>query len=641
MIQGLGRHLKDRKVLQWLLAYLAGAWLVLQVTDILGDQFSWPLGLQRAITITLGVGAVLTAVLAWYHGEEGRQRVTGTELIMLAVVLALGGGALALLAPEGDIESLPELASADLPSLAVLPFVHRSGDEGDEFFTAGIHDEILTRVFNVNGIRVISRTSVEAYRDTDMTVPEIARELGVQYIAEGAVQRAGGRVRITAQLLDGQRDEHLWADSFDRETSMENLLAVQTEIAAAIAGAVGARLTPREVELVSAEPTDDLQAYEYFLQARALPTRRSADAAREAEGLLERSVESDPDFVDAWVSLARLRAWMTWGWFDVFFDEKSEPAGEALERVEALRPDADQTHVARAIYTFYADPGGTYDEALLHFEAADRIVDEEDLYVYADLLRRTGRWDESLQVMRRMVSTNPRSREAIGLLGSTLVRLRRYEEGRLLLERAIDLDPGPGLGIHTARFHAAFSVLGDTTDLQRLIEESLIQTTGRWASYLRRDYTPSLSVPRGSVFTIFNGWRRTPQLWLDPSVRPFYGDSLRAMAADDFLIPSPIPRGRAYAALSLAAALDGQRDEAIRQGQLSLEALPISEGAIEATEFHHVVSIAYVIVGEAERAIDLLEELLAVPSTVYETWLRFDPFYDALRGNARFQRLVS
>jgi TolB-like protein len=233
-------------VVQWGLAYAAGAWALLQVIGFLADAFHWHDSTKQVAAIALAIGLPIALALAWYHGDRGQQRVSGAELAILSVMLVLGGGILWLYgqrdtrvpAASGTPAAptaAPSSSSApadERPSIAVLPFENRSDQQKDAFFVDGIHDDILTQLSKVSALKVISRTSVERFRNTEIPIRDIAGQLGVKSILEGGVQRAGDRVRINVQLIDAGTDAHLWAESYDRELTAANIFAIQSEVAA-------------------------------------------------------------------------------------------------------------------------------------------------------------------------------------------------------------------------------------------------------------------------------------------------------------------------------------------------------------------------------------------------------------------------
>ena len=257
-MNGFFQRLRQRKLVQWTLAYIAAAFALLQGTDIVAQRFGWPEQTMRFVIIALSIGLFVTLVLAWYHGERGAQRVTGTELLILALVLAVGSGFLWRFAGAtrdrvvrpGDNDGPRSVASLPIPekSIAVLPFENLSSDKENAYFVAGIQDEILTKLAKIGALKVISRSSTQQYQSKPGNLPEIARLLGVTHILEGSVQKAGPLVHVNVQLIKAATDEHLWAESYDR--TLDNIFGVEGEIARLVAEALHAK----KLALVTAVP---------------------------------------------------------------------------------------------------------------------------------------------------------------------------------------------------------------------------------------------------------------------------------------------------------------------------------------------------------------------------------------------------
>jgi TolB-like protein len=311
--ENIWTSLRRRKVVQWGLAYAAGAWALLEVLGFATDAFAWPAITKPLAMLGLAVGLPIVVALAWYHGDRGQQRVTGHELAVLTLLLFLGGGLLWLYAKRSAptastvaaVNPAPTLAATDArPSIAVLPFENRSREADDVFFVDGIHDDILTQLSKVSALRVISRTSVEQFRDTKLPMKAIAEQLGVARILEGGVQRAGERVRIHVQLIDAASDAHLWAKKYARELTAANIFAIQTEIATAIAGELKATLTPAERARAKIVPTQNLAAWEAYQLGKQLMAKRSSAGIGDAQQLFREALDLDPKFALAHVGLA-------------------------------------------------------------------------------------------------------------------------------------------------------------------------------------------------------------------------------------------------------------------------------------------------------------------------------------------------
>ncbi|UCC83777.1 MAG: tetratricopeptide repeat protein [Gemmatimonadota bacterium] len=427
-MNSLLKRLKERKLFQWALAYLAGAWLVLQAMEVTAEPFGWPLALQRGVTILLVVGFFVALVVAWYHGEKGRQRASGPELLMIAVLLGIGAAVVSLLGPEGREvtpaeDEAPTLAvEDDRPSIAALPWTNRSGREEDLYFTDGIHDEILTRLSKLSGLRVISRQSVMQFRDSPRTMGEIAEALRVRYVLEAGLLRAQDNVRITVQLIDAHMDAHVWAETYDRPLSIENLLDIQTDIATQIAAELEAVLTPEEQQRVAARPTDNLAAYELYMLGRYhFNTRLTAwrDGLERAAEFYGRAIEADSGFALAYSGLAILCGSRPYFWS---FDPDASPSARRWEIEAADSISAWAAHRAVALDSASAEAHTALGTVLTYVEHDWEEAEREFLtaiqlnpgYVtahnfYGDLLMFRRRWDEAIPVKAKALELDPLS----------------------------------------------------------------------------------------------------------------------------------------------------------------------------------------------------------------------------------------
>ena len=312
-------ELKRRNVFRVAVAYGVIAWLLAQVADLAFDNFGAPEWVAKSVLFVLILGFPLAIFFAWAFEltPEGVKREkdvdrtqsitsqTGRKLDFVIIgVLVVAVGFLLFdrfLAPD-PIDTEVTRTQQGL-SLAVLPFENRSNRDEDEFFTEGIHDDLLTTIANIGSMKVISRTSVMEYKGTTKKIPEIARELGVANILEGGIQRAGNQVRINVQLIDAATDEHLWAQIYDRELSAENLFEIQTEVSQAIANALHAALSPDEQQRLARVPTENLEAYELFMRGRQEWMARTAESTSNAVEFFQRAIDLDPEYAEAWAGL--------------------------------------------------------------------------------------------------------------------------------------------------------------------------------------------------------------------------------------------------------------------------------------------------------------------------------------------------
>ena len=446
---GAWAKLRRGKVVQWGVAYVAGGWALLQGVGFLVDTFHWPDAIKQVATLVLLVGLPIVLVLAWYHGDRGQQRFTTAELVILTLLLAAGSGVLSVYerrsepAPAdttgGAAMPVTTRSGEDRPSIAVLPFENRSRLEDDAFFVDGIHDDILTQLSKVSAFKVISRTSVEQFRDTRLPTKTIAGQLGVTTILEGGVQRAGDRVRINVQLIDAKTDAHLWAEIYDRELTAANIFAIQSEVAAAIAGALKATLTAGEKARVEAAPTQNLEAWEAYQIGRQRLAKRTSESLADAEQFFRKSIGLDPDFALAYVGVADtllLRLGYT-----------GFPQAETLERAEAVVTEA----LAREPNLSEAVAGAAYIALIREDYAAAESgflrsieLSPSSAKAYQGCSRLyglMGRNNDSLRYAERAAELDPLSVILNVNLGRALERVGRFGDALARYRKAIEIDP--------------------------------------------------------------------------------------------------------------------------------------------------------------------------------------------------------
>jgi TolB-like protein len=467
-------ELKRRNVFRVGVAYLIGAWLLIQVADILLDNIDAPAWVLQIIFVVLLVGFFIALFLAWVFEvtpegvkrdsmdvSDQPRRMQSRQKLNIAIVVLLMAAVAYLLVdkfflasapiqepeitvsestvinPEG--ESAPE--EDKRPSIAVLPFNNRSKLEDDVFFVEGIHDDLLTNLARIGDLKVISRTTVSQYASTDKTLPEIAAELDVAHIMEGAVQRSGDTVRINVQLIRADTDEHVWAEIFDRQLTAGNLFAIQSEISGQIARTLKSALTPEEQKRINDRPTENLAAYNAYLRGRQELARYSSAGADQSLVEFRQAVELDPNFALAWASLARSALQ---GLFlsDMNRDEALEITREAANRAIALNDQIAEAHLARAalIGLERATWVPEYEEALLRaIELGPGLA--YAWYQYSQFLSgRNTRKSEALVAAQRAAELDPLSTSIRNRLIQALAGLGRFQEAEQQLDNLIQLD---------------------------------------------------------------------------------------------------------------------------------------------------------------------------------------------------------
>jgi TolB-like protein/Tfp pilus assembly protein PilF len=655
------QRLKQRKLVQWGVAYVAAGFALLQGIDIVAQQFAWTEGVRRGITLALVVGFFVILVLAWYHGERGAQRVSGTELIILAVLLAIGGGGIwrysAARAASAKIETndgATTVASRSVfaKSIAVLPFENLSHDPDNAYFADGIQDEILTRLAKIGDLKVISRTSTQRYTTSPDDLPKIAQQLGVAHMLEGSVQKAGEQVRVTVQLIRAASDSHLWAETYDRK--LTDIFAVESEVAEKIAHSLQLQLSGAEKEAVSAKPTDNPEAYEDYLRGLALwnSLTTSPQVMEKNVLYLDRAVQLDPEFGLAWATLSAVHTF-------IYAEYERTPqrlgqAKAALDNALRLNPDSGETQFALGMYRYrgLAD----YDGALSAFEkararAANRV---ESIEFSAYVKRRQGKWDEALALHRESLQLDPRNPILLSEAALTNRAVRNFREAGELVDRALELEPtSSNLVAQKAEIRRA---QGDLTGATQLIERMPLD-------------------PKDA--TVFGAHVRG---WM---VEGKYGkaiDALRkVLAAPDDLSREFTPNYRAWLGIveSLAGHTDARVDlaraheelTALRAGgdkgprivrDLILAAgflhdkaaverhasevqKEIQNDAVDGPGFEAALAMARAQLGEKDAAIASVAHLLETYGEVSLTpaLLRLDPLWNPLRSDPRFLKLAN
>ena len=299
-------RLTRRKVVQWGIAYAAGAWGFLQGLAYVSSLLSWPAQLQRLTGLALLIGLPIVLVLAWYHGDRGHRHVTRTELTVLTLLFLLGGGLFWRYQHAGDTTmvaappspSMPAAVAADDHSIAVLPFVNMSSDKEQEYFSDGLSEELLNLLAQVPQLRVIARTSSFSFKGKEVDVATIAKTLNVANVLEGSVRKSGDTIRITAQLIRAADSSHLWSRTYDRQ--MTDVFKVQDEIAAAVVDELKIKL----LKVAPKRPVTDPQAYAFFLQGREVMRQFNPEAIEQAIALYKQALSIDPAYAPAWDGLA-------------------------------------------------------------------------------------------------------------------------------------------------------------------------------------------------------------------------------------------------------------------------------------------------------------------------------------------------
>ena len=551
---------------------------------------------------------------------------------------------------------IPSLATEK--SLAVLPFENLSPNPEDAYFAEGIQEEILTRLAKVTDLKVISRTSTQRYRSKPGNLSEIARQLGVENVVEGSVQKVANHVRVNAQLINARTDSHLWAESYDRE--LTDVFGVESEIAKGIAESLQAKLTNHEVQTLTAKPTNKPEAYDVYLQGVAFQGRigQSTHLALKAIGCFERAVQLDPNFAVAWARLSRAYSYL---YFQRIDGARPDAAKDALEHAQKLQLNSPETLLATGYYQYWVLRD--YGLAKATFHLVNKLVpgNSEVAWALSAVNRRDGNWNESLASVEQGLDRDPRNGELTTTAAWSYAMLRQFPTALKLYDRATDIianDPdliSLKAGIYQAQ--------GDLKQASELLAEITAETPFDNAFFvkvsqlrLERNYPEAvrlLQVRLAQFHFTSEFIKGSTEVYLAIAQR-LAGDTTGAKATAerahetlDQLCKKQPDNSNFAAWLALSSAQLGEKQLALNEAQRAMMLLPITKDAVDGPGAEENMALIQAIFGENSLAIATLTRLLQMPmqSELYgpmpltSAFLRLDPLWDSLRGDPAFRKL--
>jgi TolB-like protein/Flp pilus assembly protein TadD len=649
-------ELKRRNVFRVGAAYLVASWVIAQVADLVLDNVDSPEWLMQAILVVLAVGFFVALIFAWAYEltSEGLKREyevdrsqsithqTGQKLnraiigvLILAIVLLISER-IGLFGGAAEVDPAP----ADVQkSVAVLPFANRSPDVSDTYFVDGIHDDVLTQLSKIQDLKVVSRTSVERFRGTTLGIPEIGATLGADAIIEGAVQRSGDRVRITVQLIRAQTDDHIWAETYDREISAANIFAIQSEIAVAIAKQLKARLTDAEQAELSALPTESFAAYDLYLQGVELARQWDLDAFDRAADLFRSALDIDPDYARAYAGLC-----------DVFLKNYR------YTRNTSMVPRA-QSYCERALQI---------DDSL--FEVRMSL---------GNLHMATGKYDLAGAQFLKAIESEPESDSAYRRLGRSYTERQMESEAEEALLHAIEIAPAEADNHDAlAHFHYVFGrfpqAIAAYEEAIRLNPEEPAHYLGLGASkYLSGDFAgteaawrksialdenqPTLLYNMGTVFFFEQRFEDALEMYLRASeLRPedqvtwgAIGDAYRFISGKQAESAAAYEKAITLAErnyqvnpndLEVVSALSRFYATANRPDKAEEFIAVALEMSSEDMYMWYDISLAYLALGRVDDCIDAIEQLIAWGYS--RDLLSGDLMFSEIAGDPRFVALL-
>jgi TolB-like protein/Tfp pilus assembly protein PilF len=591
-----------------------------------------------------------TGVIA--RGKKWVQR-NPTSALLTASLIALAAAA-------GWIIWKSELVRHPLATgIAVLPFENLSEQREDAAaFVDGVQDDILTKLARIADLKVISRSSVMEYREK-RNVRQIGNDLRVSHVLEGSVRRIGTRLRMNAQLIDTRTDTHVWVEQYDRD--LNDLFAIQSEIAQKIAGQLRAKISPAEKLAIERKPTGDLLAFELYSRAISLtPLSRGgiADSGQQID-LLNGAVARDPSFFEAYCALAVAHDQIYFFGYD-HTPTRLALAEVAIQNAFRIRPNAGEAHRERAqhLYNGYLD----YDGALAELEVArQRLPNDPRIFRLTGYIqRRQGHWEESIRYLERALELDPRNRNTLENLGNSYGGLRRYAAQKSNFDRILAIEPND-LTAKAERAYVEVNWKADTGPLRQLIDDiratnpaAMPQIAPSWldCALAERD----VAAAREALLASDEGPLgvdavRFPRPFVEGVIARMANDEHKAQLAftaaraeqEKIVLPQP-DYGPAWCVLGVIDAALGRKEDALREGRRAVELLPVEKDSVNG--LHMIVHLAMIAawVGEKDLACEQLAKAIRYPmypSDVSYGELKLMPWWDALRGEPCFEKIVN
>src|SRR6266566_3826564 len=585
--------------------------------------------------------------------------VLSVAVLLFAVALAVSFSTFFHRASPPTTRNLSEIATPILGnSIAVLPFQNLSDEKQNAYFADGVQDEILTNLARVADLKVVSRTSTMQYKTgAQRNLREIAKTLGVSHVVEGSVQRSGGRGRVSVQLIDARTDGHLWAETYDRDIA--DVFAIENELAEQIVAKLKSKLSPQEKAAIEEKPTADLAAYDLYSRARDLIDQSVFNPGNdlfEAVGLLEQALKRDPSFALGYYQLAHAHDQLYVRALD-HTSERLNLADAAIQSLRRLRPDSGEAHLALAKHLYWGHLD--YDRAREELSLAKKTLPNDPLpFVLAGYIdRRQGRWAESTKNLERASELDPQNPRVLQQIAYSYYLLRRYADEARALDRAIAVTPKEAV-LHASRAEVELDWHADTGPLLSAIEaiaaddpREFKNIAELWllGSLCKRDFDSALralgALPAAGCYQDAIPF---PRPWCEGVVAQLRGDKATAHAAFTItrteaakLVAEQPDYPEGLCVLGMADAALGYKEDAIREGRRAVELLPVTKDSSVGALLVKNLALIYAWTGEKDLAFEQLTIAAKLPGFLSYGELRLHPYWDPLRGDPRFEKIVA
>ncbi|HCP90493.1 MAG TPA: hypothetical protein DIT76_00365 [Spartobacteria bacterium] len=668
-------ELKRRNVYRVAVAYAVVAWLLIQAASILFPTFEAPMWMMKVLVALIALGFPIALILSWAFEitpegivraedvdlSKSIARKTGRKITAGVVVIAMIALGLMVFRFVGKNTALEQRATSILlKSIAVLPFENLSANQENAFFADGVQNEILTDLAKIADLKVISRTSVMQYKNaTARNVREIAQQLGVAYVLEGTVQRAANRVRVTAQLIDARTDAHRWAQQYDRP--IDDVFAMQSEIAKTIADQLQVRLSPNEKAAIDVRPTRDLEAFDIYLQAKELintfhDTPDWKETLLKAVRLLDEAISRDGNFALAYCWAAQAHTALYWFGLDHTPARLAQAKANA-QKALVLAPDLGEAHLAQALVYYHGNRD--YVRAREELAIARRTIpNNAEVYSITSWIDgRQGQWEEAVKNQEKAAELDPRNSKILNALAVLYDVLRRYDQEEVVFDRAIAANPSSTayfqmmraeIELEKGNIKTARSGL-DSLPAGYDPDGAVTSTRINLALYARDPAAAAKILAASKLEELVGGaGSLLPRNWFEALIARAQGDAQKtreAFSAARLKMEAKLhdqpDDGVLLAMLGLIDAGLSRKQEALAEGLRAVELRPISNDAVDGAAVIANLAMIYTWVGDIDSAIERLAFLAKTPGGPDYGQLKFDPVWDAVRGDVRFTKIVA
>jgi TolB-like protein/Tfp pilus assembly protein PilF len=678
-------ELKRRNVYKVAVAYAIVGWLLIQIATQVFPFLEIPTWVVRLVIALVTIGFPIALIIAWAFEAtpEGIKRTAEADalpaggnknrtwicVVVVGAAFSIGlffMGRYSAQRRSSAESGRPPATAESLPakSIAVLPFQNLSEEKANAYFAEGIQDEILTKLAAVRDLKVISRTSTAKYQSKPDNLKTVAQELGVSSILEGAVQKAGDKVRVNVQLIDARADTHLWAKSYDRD--LKDVLSVESEVAGEITEALKANLSPSESHVLAAASTHDAEAHDLFLRGEY--ERRQAESTLDAgtfdraDAFYRQALERDPNFAEAAAGLAYARLYRHW-FISPLTPRELEEVKSIIDRTLRLAPDSPEAHVARGVFFYWGHR--EYEKALAEFTRALELQpNNANAQQFCGWVhRRRGEWERALADVKRAEELDPRDSQIPASTSGIYVALRLWKDGERAALRALALDPHNTVGARML----AMTRLNGTGDINsaRRAFDGFVQDDRLGSLSYQGDVTAILGmrvyldvVERrfNDAFQVFekemgggNPGRlqqlagRAALRVLEGQTEPAKSAGAEAQALLEARFKERPDDTYGMTQLSWVYLALGRDADALRLARKAADSMSIERDSLTGAYFQTGLAQIEAHAGAPEEAVRRLRHLLSIPAgqPISIARLKIDPVWDPIRSRPDFQELLS